>query len=175
MCHLQAGAGNEQRRRKVPHAAGAGRTVIQLAGPRPDEIDELLDGLCRDRGVHPEHERVGAQDGNRREVLQRVVAHLLDQGRDQELRRGREEQRVAVGRRPGDELGGDRAACAWAVIDDELLAERRCQPLGNDACLDVDAAAGRVGHDDPDRPLRPRLGLGELGRERSGHCQEKQP
>ena len=54
------------------------------------------------------------------------------------------------------------AAGAGAVIDDELLAERRCQALGNHAGLHVGAAAGRIGHDDPHRPLRPGLGLGEL-------------
>src|SRR5438046_10551493 len=106
-------------------------------------FDEFLERFRRHRNVHTEYEWVGAEDRDTRQVLEWIVVHLLHQRESRELRGASEKQRVAVGRGLRDELGGDRAACADPVLDDELLAERYRQPLGDDSRLVVgDAARG---------------------------------
>ena len=54
-------------------------------------------------------------------------------------------QRVAVGRGARDLAGRDRAAGAAAVLDHDLLAERRAHGIGDDARHHVVAAAGGYG------------------------------
>src|SRR5262245_10506073 len=83
-----------------------------------------------------------------------------------------EQQRVAVGRGFGGDLGAQAAAGAGAVVDDDLLAERFSQPLADQAGEHVGAAAGRVGHDHADGSigirLRRRRGAGEGGESEKG-------
>ena len=76
-----------------------------------------------------------------------------------------DEQRGAVGRRAGDTLARDVGAAAADVLDDEALAE-----LGRELRRDlarhlVGRPAGRIGHDDGDRPARVglRLRAGDRG------------
>ena len=81
---------------------------------------------------------------------------------------------MAIGRRANDGFGGDVAAGAQTVLDDEGLPEALRQRLANDARQDVDDAAGSEPGDDPNRPrrigLRPRYP--RSGRERgSTRCQ----
>ena len=61
-----------------------------------------------------------------------------------------EEQRVAVGRALDEGTRADEAGAAGAVVDHDLLAERACKFLRDDARHGVDAAAGRIGHDESD-------------------------
>jgi len=63
-----------------------------------------------------------------------------------------EEQRVAVGRGARDRLGADVAARARAVLDDHRLAELGLELRLQDAGDEVDQAAGRIRHDNGDRP-----------------------
>ena len=56
-------------------------------------------------------------------------------------------ERVAVRRRAHDRLGGDIAAGARPVVDDELLTEPLRQPLTHQARDDVELAAGRKADD----------------------------
>ena len=55
------------------------------------------------------------------------------------------QERIAVGRRTHDRLGGDIAASTRAVLDDEWLAEPLRQPLTHQARDDVsgDRPAGK--------------------------------
>ena len=56
-----------------------------------------------------------------------------------------EEERVAVGRRLGGELGADRAAGAGPIVDDDRLAEIGPELLRDRARHRVVAAAVRLG------------------------------
>jgi hypothetical protein len=88
-------------------------------------------------------------------ILQRVVTNLLNGRHDGHHRQGGEEQRVAVRLRLGDKIGGDSAARAWLVLNDEGLAEGFAEMLRGHACKAVGIAARGKGHDDGHRPLRP--------------------
>jgi hypothetical protein len=69
------------------------------------------------------------------------------------------DDRHAVGRGLGDDVGADVAACARSVLDDDD-AERVPDPLGERSSDDVERAARRVGDDQADRLA---LGRGEPG------------
>ena len=68
----------------------------------------------------------------------------------------------AVRRRLGHRVGADVAAAAGAVLDDHG-AQRVLHALGQHARGDVDRAAGRVGHDEADRPRLREDGRGGEG------------
>jgi hypothetical protein len=63
-------------------------------------------------------------------------------------------QRVAVRRGANDRFGGDIAAGAGPVVDDELLAQPRRQPISHHAGDDVGRAAGGDLNDQAHRPCR---------------------
>src|SRR6202022_3105368 len=65
-----------------------------------------------------------------------------------------QKERMAVGGRTRDRLGGDSPLGARSVLDDEWLAEALRQPLTDQARADVGRAAGRKANDDTDRPRR---------------------
>ena len=90
------------------------------------------------------------------------------------MRNRGEEQRVAVGRGFRHILGGDGAARADAILDDELLPECSGEPGGKDSRLAVGVAAGGEREDELHRTLRPALRLKELGRERGDDGQQLQ-
>ena len=58
---------------------------------------------------------------------------------------------IVIDNRAGGEPGADHAAGAAAIVDDDRLAQRMRQPVGDDARHRVDAAAGRERHDQRDR------------------------
>src|SRR5262249_51873850 len=70
------------------------------------------------------------------------------------------EERIAIGWRPHHRLGGQIAAGAWPVLDDELLAEPFRQQLACQSANYVSCAAGWPADDQPHGPrrigLRPR-------------------
>ena len=109
------------------------------------------------RRVHHQHVRNAGDERDRHEVLDRVVRHLRIERRIDRLRADRShQQRVAVGRRLGDEVGAEVAAGAGLVLDDEGLAERLAELRREGAREDVGRPAGRERHDDADRLVRPR-------------------
>ena len=74
-------------------------------------------------GIDHQHVRAGGEDGDRRERLDRIVGQLVEPRIDR-VRERDDQQRVAVLRRIGRDLGADDAAGAGAaVVDDHLLAE----------------------------------------------------
>ena len=90
----------------------------------------------------------------RREVADRIVRHfLVEHGVDGKRRPGNHE-RVAVGRRFGDERNADHLAGAGPVVDDHLLPPALRQLDRELSRDDVRAAAGRGRHDQPYRPVR---------------------
>ena len=70
-----------------------------------------------------------------------------------------DEEGVAVRSRFCSRRRTDRAACAAAILDDDALAELLVELRRQRAREGVGAAAGREGHDEGNRPLRPGLGL----------------
>ena len=107
----------------------AARCVVELAGLRFRERDQLLHRFHRQRRMHDEDVRQRREARDRREVAHRVERQLLVQARIDRERRGDHEQRVAVGRRFRDDLGAVEAARAGTVVDDDRLAERVAQAL----------------------------------------------
>src|SRR5215471_15514643 len=69
----------------------------------------------------------------------------------------RHQKRMAVRRRAHDRLGGDIAAGAGAVLDNERLAEPFRQPLADQPCNNVDVVA--CGEPDNDVHWSRRIGL----------------
>src|SRR3954454_2153892 len=94
---------------------------------------------------------------DRRDVTEEIETEFLVQRRIDGVWRTNQEQRVAVGRRVHDRLGGDVAAGAQPVFDDEWLAEPLRQPLTDQPRQDVVRAPGGEADDDAHR-LR-RIGL----------------
>ena len=70
-------------------------------------------------------------------------------------------QRVAVWRRPHDHLGGDIAASAWLIYDDELLTEAFRQPLRDHPCTGVERATRWIAEEQVHWPRRIRLSPGD--------------
>src|SRR5215467_12200632 len=64
------------------------------------------------------------------------------------------EERIAVRRRAHDRLGGDVAAGAWPVLNNELLTEPLRAPLSYQTRDDVARTAGAIADDDANRPRR---------------------
>jgi len=94
------------------------------------------------------------------EVLHHVVRHagaglqhMLRDGKGA----GREQQRVAIGRRLRDPGVADHPARAGPVVDQHRLAGALRKLLGIGARDGVGVAAGRIGDDDGDRLRRPGL------------------
>jgi hypothetical protein len=86
--------------------------------------------------------------------VQEIEVELVEERRIDRIKCADEEERVSVGRRPNDRLGGDVAGAAWPVVDDELLAETLRQPLTDQASRYVGCAAGGKADDDAPRPRR---------------------
>ena len=87
------------------------------------------------------------------------------------VRVGHQQQRVAVGRGLGNDVGADHRAAAGLVVDDEALAQRLLQPLREKAGVVVGRAAGGEGHDDADRPVG--IALGQRGAAKHGQAQRR--
>jgi hypothetical protein len=85
------------------------------------------------------------------EVVDRIVRQMADEFRARGERREREQQRVAVALRLGDEIGADDPGAGRLVLYDEALAEAQAELLREDAPDDVGAAAGGEGNDDAHR------------------------
>jgi hypothetical protein len=67
-------------------------------------------------------------------------------------RRAGEQQRVAVGRRAGDDAGAQIGAGTAAVVDDDLLMQMRFDRMGDESRHDIEGAGGRHRHHQMDRP-----------------------
>ncbi len=163
--HLQTGALEKHDHRQVAIGGDAAGGVGDCLWPLANIGNKLGQGLDRQARMHGQSGRTGRDEADRREILHRVVARVQDRRHDGDNRQAAHEQRIAVGRRACRRLSADRATRASPVLDDELLSEHLAEALPNDPGDAVGNSARRIGHDDPDRPLRPRLRLG--GRDRT--------
>jgi hypothetical protein len=150
----------------VRRAADAGRRHGDLAGIGLGIGDELGERLGREGGRHLHHERLGVDGGNGRDIAQEVVIELLIKRGVNGIRRGDDEERVAIGGGVGDIGGRQIAARAGAIFHHDRLTELLRQRLREDAGDDVGPAAGRKADDDVDGPRR--IGVGEGGLDQRG-------
>src|SRR5262249_61302598 len=126
------------------------------------------------RSVHDHDVRQRREQRDRREVLDDVVSEIGRDGGIDGVGDGALQQRVAVVRRMRHEIGGDVAAGAAAVLDDELLAELLAERLRQHARGDVARGAGTEADDDAHRPRRIALRLGDWNGERGSAGYELQ-
>ena len=165
--HLELLPEHQQFHRDVRQRAVAGRGDVDLVGVLAGVVDEALEARDRQRRMRHQQHRHLAHVRHRPQILFGVVRHGRAERRVDRVVGRREQERVAVGRRLGDDVAGDDAARAGLVVDQHLLAELGRQPLGQEARHDVRDAAGREGHDQSDRPLGilgPRSGDGSEGK-----------
>ncbi len=116
--------------------------------------DELRNGFCGNRGVDQHDERLARDRGDWRDVAQKIVIEIAVDRRIDGVRRPDQEERISVGRRVHDGLGGDVAGGAGPVLDDHRLTQPPGQPLPHQAPEDVVGAAGRKADDEVDRTSR---------------------
>ncbi len=164
--HVDAGLQLEELARDVRRRADADGRVVELARVRLGVRDQLLDAGDGNRRVDDEDLRNHRGEAHRHEIALDVERQLLVELRVDRVRRQREQDRVAVGRRFRDDVGAEIAGGAAAVVDDDRLAELRRQRLDDDARNDVGAAARRIRDDELDRP-----GGIVLRDGRSGQCE----
>ena len=164
----------EQLGAEMDAAADAGGGVIELAGLALGERDQLGDAFRRHRGIDQDRQRAGGDQADGGKILARIVTDIrVERGIDRERAGAAEAERVAVGLRARDLAGRDAAAGAAAILDHDLLAERRAHPVGDDARHGVVAAARRVGNDQGDRAGR--IVLRKRGRGERDRRQGKRP
>jgi len=108
-----------------------------------------------DRQQRPDgqHGWAGTQLGDPVERGQRVIRQFAHCRIHRERCRC-EQERIAVGRGARDDFGADDAFRAGAVIDHDLLAESLREVVRDVARHDVVTAAGRLRHEQADRPRR---------------------
>ena len=120
--------------------AGAGEH--DLAGMVLGVGDQFLDVAGREIRPRHDHQAGGGDLADRGESGVGVVGHVLLGDRGDDLTRGHDSERVAVGRRLGDHVIAQDAARAGLVFDDERLAEPALHRVGENAANDIGAAAG---------------------------------
>ena len=146
---------------KIHRAAGSGGTVVVLAGRRLRRRDQLLDRLRGKRRIHQEQHRNPQDQTHGREILQRVVGHLVVHCRVRPVGHVHHHHGVAVRRGPREQRGRYHAARARPVVGNDLLPQAFAQPRRQHARSGVGSRAGRVRDQHPDRAGRVRLGLGQ--------------
>jgi hypothetical protein len=151
--HVDLGLGFEQLAGKMAGAPVAARAERELARIRLRITDQLGDRIGRHRRIQHQHVRRNRDQGDRREVLDRVVRHLAVQADVDRVRRQCAlEDRVAVGRAFRDQVGADVAAGARSVVDDHRLSP-------GDRELLSDRAGDRVGDPPAGKGTTRRIGL----------------
>ena len=151
---VDAGHRFEEFGREVGRAADAARAVVELAGARLGVGDQLLHRLHGHRRVHDQQQRRGIHHRHRREVGERVEGEPGIEVRAHHQCGVAHQQGVAVGFRPGHDLGADDAAGARPVVDHHLLPERCAEMLADQAGHDVEhAGARRERHHDAERAV----------------------
>ena len=150
--------------RQMADRSLAGRANAKLAGIRLGRGHELLHGLPRRVHLHGEKRVEGDRVQEGLVVVRGLVRQLVDLGMDHQSRVRRHDDGVAVGLRLRDFRHPHGTAATGPVEDGHALRERLLHRLGHGADDDVHHAAGRVGHDNRQRPLRI---LGGRGRHES--------
>jgi hypothetical protein len=178
MHHVQpARRGAEQFHGQVRAVARAGRRIGELARLALHQCHELLDVLGGHRRVDHDHGRESGRERDGREILEDIVGQFraIQRGRDGVRAVVGHEQRVAVGRGLGHQGAAHRAAGTRAILHHDLLAQPLRQLLCQDAAERVGVAAGRLRHDQPDRPRREGRRLSSGGKHTGSGKRTDQP
>ena len=146
--HLKKLAGDMGR------TAGAGRAHDDRARMRLGVGDKFGNGLCRKRRVHLHDHRTAGEYSDRRHVAGEVEIEVGIKRHVDGIRHAREQQRVTIRRGMHDLVGGQVAAGARPIFNDEGLAEPRRQLLRDQPRQNVADAAGSVADDNGHRPRR---------------------
>ncbi len=141
----------EQLGRRVRRRADALRRKVDLAGIGLGIGDQLGHRLGRKILAHQNDVGNVRHDRNRHELRRIVVKRFVKQWIGRDRRRLRRQERVTIGRRMENIVGGDAAADAGPVLDHHRLAEKGLHLGGDQPGDGVDAPAGRYRDDDPDR------------------------
>ena len=166
----------EQLSAHVRRAAMSRRREGELAWVLLRLREDVGDRMERRGRRHHQQVREQADQGDRREVGDRIVADRREQVAVEREPGGGDVHGVAIGSGARDLLGGDVAAGARLVLDHDLLAPHLAEPRAEDAGDAVDAAAGRERHHQLhdaggpglDGGLREGRPVGEGRRERGG-------
>jgi hypothetical protein len=102
--------------------------------------------------MHHHDERYAVDACDRHGVSDEIEVELLIKCRIDRIPDTDDEEHIAVGWCADDRLGGDVAASANPVLDDELLTEVLRKPLADEARSDVGAATSRKADDQSHRP-----------------------
>ena len=131
---------------QVLRRSGAQLHVVELAGMLFRVGDQLGKGPHRQRVRDRDRVTVAGEQRDAEEIGELVAEVLVEQRVDGvEISAG--QQVVAVARPRHHLVGGERRGGARPVLDDDGLAERGAEALGDEARRDV----GRSGHGDPTR------------------------
>ncbi len=118
-------------------------------------VDQFLRRGYGYRGIDHQGQRDRPELADGREIGDRIVGQLLVEALIGRMRRvGRDQHGVPVGLGAGHVLGGEKAARARHVVDDDGLPEARRHLLAQHARQRVGGAARRERHDELDRPIR---------------------
>ena len=129
----------------------ARRREIDLSRVRLRVLDELADRSRRELRIHDQHRRDDRHPRDGREILDRIEAQVPVEALVDRMRAVRAvEQRVAVGRRAGDDFRTRVAAGARPVVDDDRHAEDLRDPGHDDAGEVICPAACRKRDHEPD-------------------------
>ena len=145
---------------KVRRRTKARRRIIVFVGIGFDQRDQLLHAFGRHRGIDHDQFGTGDDEGDGREILERIERHFRAQHRlhHHVLRRQQDGVAVRSGlRRIGN---ADRGAGAADILDVELHAVLLGQFLRNETRDGVGRSARRIRHNNSDRPIRIFLSLG---------------
>ena len=174
MDERRAGLAGEQLAREVGGAAGA-RGAVAHAVVLACIVQQLGHGLDRQRRVHQQHVGCACQHGDRGEVLFGVVGQVFGDRGVHHVRRGGDQQRVAIRPGAGHAGGADDAAGAGLVVHHGGLAGAGLQGLGELARQDVGHAAGRKRHDQGHGLGRVVRGQGAAGSKGGGQHEQAAP
>jgi hypothetical protein len=157
--------GLEQFAGEMSRRAGSRRCECQLGCGQGRQ--KFSHGRIRRLGGYDQRERDDGQQGDRLQILVRIVIEALEPMLvDRHFRGLPNEQRQSVGICDGDTAGADGAAGSGAIFHDHRLPKRR-RKLGRDnARHHIAGAAGRIGHDQVDRAAR--IGLTPSRQRRHG-------
>lgn len=133
-------------------AAESRRTEIHLSGICLDPGNQFADGFRGHRWIDDQDVWHLRSNCNRLEILLEVIRQGFVKARRDRMRDGREEHRVAVGRRFRDNAGRERPSRTGLVFHHDGLTEFLRQSLSDGARDQICCPARGKRHDQRDRP-----------------------
>src|SRR5262245_1255166 len=124
--------------RSTPASA---RRVIDLARISLGIRNELRNGLGGERRKRHKHPGPSVISGDRRNVVREIEFEVVVQRRIDSICESHREKCIAIWGRANDRFGGDVAASANTILDNELLTKPLRQPLSDQTCEVVSRTA----------------------------------